>query len=90
MIGEGAFSNANHILALSEERRDGQKIRDDVNSAKLKNLVADLDWANWRLIIRAKNIGAYLNVRGSMVTNKLLVATEFCDLLWPCYYVTST
>ena len=53
MIGEGAFSNANHILALSEERRDGQKIRDGVNSAKLKDLVADLNSDDRCIILSA-------------------------------------
>ena len=75
VTGEGAFSNANHLLKFREERRDGQKNRDDANDAKLKELVADLDTTNRRLIIHAKNTGAWLNVRGTTVTGTLLAAT---------------
>ena len=53
LMGEGAFSNADHLLALREERRDGQKIRDGVNSAKLKDLVADLNSADRCIILSA-------------------------------------
>ena len=53
----GAFSGANHLLVFREERRNGEKKRDDVNDSKLKGLVRDLDTTNWRLILRAKIIG---------------------------------
>ena len=88
MMGEGACSNVDHLLVLREERPDGQKIRDEVNSAKLKYLVADLNSADQYLIISAKYIGAYLNVRGAMVTGTVLAATECCEILFPCYDVT--
>ena len=42
VTGEGNFSNADHLLTLREEMRDVQKIRDDVNSSKPKDLVNDL------------------------------------------------
>ena len=35
-MGEGEFYNADHILALREERHDKQKKRDAANGAKLK------------------------------------------------------
>ena len=35
MVGRGAFSNADHLLDLREERRDGKKNQDDVNVTKL-------------------------------------------------------
>ena len=41
--GEGAFSNADQLLALMEEMHDPQKNQEDVNDAKLKELAADLD-----------------------------------------------
>ena len=66
VMGEGVFSNGNHLLALREERRDGKKNWDDVNGT------------NHCLILRAKNIGAWLNVRGTIVTGTVLSATEFC------------
>ena len=31
-----AFSTAGHLMEIREERRDGQKIQDDTNKAKLK------------------------------------------------------
>ena len=37
--GGGAFSNADHLLALREERREREKNRDDANNATLKGLV---------------------------------------------------
>ena len=60
MTREGELANADHLLALMEERRHGQRSRDDVNDAKLKELVEDLDGTNRRLILRAKNTGAWL------------------------------
>ena len=39
VTGVGAFTNADHILGLGEERRDRQKDWDDANKTKLKGLV---------------------------------------------------
>ena len=89
-MGEGKFFNANHLLVIWEERRDIQKIRDDVNDAKLKTLVAELDSYNQNLIICTKNIGAWLNVLVNTVTSTVLVDTEFCDFVCACYDVTPT
>ena len=58
MAGEGIFFNANRLLALREERSDKLITHDDVNGAKLKDIVVDLDSADRRLILRAKNIGS--------------------------------
>ena len=46
----GRFSNAYHLLALREERFDGQKTRYDSNDAKIKGLVSNLDTNDRRLI----------------------------------------
>ena len=43
VTGGGTFSNADHLLALREERRDGHKTRDDDRNTKIKDLVVDLD-----------------------------------------------
>ena len=59
---------------LREERRDGQKIRDDFNDVKIKELVADLDGPGHRLILSAKNTSAWINVRGTTVTGAELAA----------------
>ena len=75
MTGEGEFSNANQLLMLREERHDGQEKRDDVNDAKLKELVTYLNSTDRSLILRAKNTGVWLNVRGTVVTGTLLAAT---------------
>ena len=53
-MGGGELSNTNRLLALREERHDGQKNRNDANDAKLKALVGDLIGTNRRLIIRSK------------------------------------
>ena len=79
MRGEGTFSNADHILALREERLYEKKIRDDVNVTKLKELVADLDRTDFCLIPCAKNTGAWTNVRATMLNGTLLAATLFHD-----------
>ena len=39
VMGGGALSNADHLLALGEERRDGQKHWEDANDATLNGLV---------------------------------------------------
>ena len=75
IMGEGTFSNADYLLALRKERYDIQKSRYYVNSAKLKELFAELDSANQQLILCAKNTGAWLNVKGTMVTVAVLAAT---------------
>ena len=86
--GGRRFSNVDQLLALREEIYDGQKNRDCVNDAKLKILVRYPNTTNHRLIICAKITGVCMNVRGTMVTGTVLVATEFCDLLCTCYYST--
>ena len=65
MTREGGFSNADDLLALREEIRD-EKNRDDANDAKLKEIVAELNGIDCRLILCSKNIGAWLNVWGTM------------------------
>ena len=60
--GEVVFSNADHLLDIREERRHGKKNRHDVNKAKLKELVADLDSTDRYLILRAKDTGIWLKV----------------------------
>ena len=82
MAEKGVFSNCDHQLSLREERHDGKKNWYDVNGTKLKEIVTDLNGTDYCLILRAKNIGAWLNVRGTTVTGTLLAATGFC-----CFYV---
>ena len=74
-MGEGKFSNSGHLLALREERRDIQKILDDANGAKLKELAKDLYGNDRRLILRVKNTDAWLNAWVTTVTGTLLAAT---------------
>ena len=78
MTGEGVFSNGDQLLALREERLDGKKNWYDVNGTKIKEIVTNLNRTDHCLILRAKNIGAWMNVRGTTVTGTLLAATEFC------------
>ena len=88
VIGERAFSSAYHIIALREERSDGQKVQDDSNGAKLKGLAKDIKAIDNCLIIRAKNTVSWPTVRGTTVTGTVLAATEFCGFLCACYDVT--
>ena len=69
------FSNAYHLLVIREERCDGQKIRDDVNDAKLRNLVVDLNSSDRRLILQSNNTGACMNLRDTTLTSTALAAT---------------
>ena len=88
MTGGRKFSNSNLLLSLSDERRGGQKTRDDAKDATLKGLVGYIMGTNQRLILHAKNIGAWLSIRGTTVTGTVLLATEFCDFLFTRYNVT--
>ena len=88
MTGEGVFYSADHVLALREESRAGQEKRDDINYATLKGLVGDFIDANWCLILRAKNIGSWLNSQGNTVTGALFPDTEFRNFLCTRYNVT--
>ena len=71
----GAFYHVNYLLKLREEMSDGQKNMDGVNDATLKGLFRDLKGTNRRLILRSKNTGAWLNVRGTTVTGTVFLAT---------------
>ena len=51
MMGVGAFSDTNRLLALREERCDRQKDRDITNENKLKNMVQELKGIDRRLIL---------------------------------------
>ena len=81
VTGEGVFSNGFHLLALREESLDGKKNWYDVNDAKLQEIVTNLNGSDHCLILRAKNIGAWLNVQGTTATGTVLSSTEvhiFC------------
>ena len=45
----------------------------------LKDLVTDINSSNQRLILRTNNTGAWLNVRGTIVTGTVLEATKSRD-----------
>ena len=79
LMGEGAFSNANRLLALREESHDEQKNQDDDNDAKLKGLVRDLYSTYFCLILCTENTGGWFNVQGTTVTGTVLVDRKFCD-----------
>ena len=62
MIGavtvERSFFTTKHLLVIREGRRDGQKMQDYANEAKLKGIVKDRRATDRRLILRANNIGS--------------------------------
>ena len=81
MKGGGVFSNANHLLVLEEEMRDGQKNWDEVNDTTFKGLVQDFLGTYRRLSLWVKNAGDWLSVHSTTVSGTLFLATEFCDFL---------
>ena len=88
MTGGGEFSNAEHLRMLGEERRDRHKDWEVANETKLKGLVRYLKCTNMRLILQANITGAWMSVRGTTVSGKLLSATEFWDFLCACYNIS--
>ena len=73
----GAFSNADHLRTISEERRDRKKYLDVVHKTKLKVLVINFKGADKRLLLRAKIKGAWLSVRSTTVSGTVPSATDF-------------
>ena len=71
----GALSNADHLRMLGEERLDGKKDREAAYKTKLNGLVHNLKVTDWHLILRAKNTGAWLSIRGNTVSGAVLTAT---------------
>ena len=52
-----------------------KKFQDDAKEAKLKGLVKDLKALDHGIILRDKNTGSWMTVRGTMVTGTILVST---------------
>ena len=75
VTGGGAFSNADHLWTLREERRDKKKDRDVAYEYRLKGLVRNIKVTDKLLLIRAKNTGAWLSVSGTTVSGTVLSAT---------------
>ena len=84
----GALSNSDHLRTLGEERRDGQKDREVVNETKIEGLVRDLKVTDRRLIIRAKNTGAWMRVRSTTVSDTVFYDMEFWYVLCTRYNVS--
>ena len=70
VTGEG-----HHLRTLGEEILDRKKDWEAANKTKLKGLVHDIKGTGRRLILRAKIIGAWLSVRGTTVSGRVLSAT---------------
>ena len=88
MTGGWAFSNAEHLRTLSEERRDGKKDRDVAYKSILKGLVSDLKGTNKHVILRARITGACLSVHSTSFLGTVLSATEFRIFLCACYNIS--
>ena len=71
------FSNGDQLLALREEILEEKKNRYDVNGNKIEEIVTNLNGTDNCLIVRAKNIGAWMNIWGATVNVTVLTATEF-------------
>ena len=82
------FSNTEHIRTLSEERVYRKKDRDTAYKTKLKGLVRNLKVTYKRLILPAKITGAWIIVRGTIVSVTVLSAMEFWYLLCARYNVS--
>ena len=84
----GAFSNADHLRPLSEERRDGKKERDAAYKSKLEGLLIDLKGTHKLLLLSTKSTGAWLSIRGTTVSDTVLSGMEFRDFLCARYNVS--
>ena len=84
----GVFVTADHLLELGGERHDRQKNQHDSNNVTLKSLVGDLLGTNWCLILWAKNTDACMSVRGTTVSDTVMLDTKICDVLFARYNVT--
>ena len=84
----GRFSNADHLRALGEERRNGKKYREAVYETKVKDLVRAIKFTGKRLTICSKITGAWLSVCGATVSGTVLPATEFQYLSCARYNVS--
>ena len=73
--GRGGFFNTDHLRTLSEDLHDGKEDRDVEYESRLKGLVNDLKGTDKRLLLRAKSTGAWLSVRGTIVSGTVLSAT---------------
>ena len=73
--GRGMLSNANHLRTLSEEICDRKKAWDVAYKSRIKGLVNNFQGTDKRLLLRAKSIDAWLSVRGTKVSGKVLSAT---------------
>ena len=83
----GAFSNANYLQKIGEERHDGQKDQEVVEDTKLKGSDWDIKGANRHLILQAKIIGSWMSVRSTTVSVTVFSATEFWYFLCARYNV---
>ena len=72
VTGGGAFSNADHLRTLSEERRGGKK-----HEYRFKGWVRNIKGTDKRLLLCAKITAAWLIVRGTTVSGTVLYATKF-------------
>ena len=79
MRGGGSFSDADHLRALSEERRNGKKDQDAAYEFKLKGLLSDLKVNDKRLLLRDRSMGSCLSVCGTTVSGTVLSTMEFRD-----------
>ena len=77
MTGIIVFSTANPLGGVRKETRDAQKIRDDVNYAKLGGVVKNLEEPDRRLILCPKHMGSCLTVWGTTVPGA--ATKEFSD-----------
>ena len=87
MTGGGAFSNADYLRTLSEERRYRKKDQDVAYESRLKGLVRDLKGNDKHLLLRANSTGTWLSLHSTTVSGTVLSATEFRDFLCARYNV---
>ena len=74
MTGGGAFSNADHLLEIREERSDRYKTWDYTNDATIKGSVGNLIGNDQSLILHSKNTGSWMNVLDTTLTGNFLGA----------------
>ena len=85
LAGESEFSTTYNLQAVKEERCDGKKTWDDVNNTKLDVISKNFPTLERRPFLRAKYMGSFLTVWGTIVIDTVLTATEICDFLCARY-----
>ena len=87
VTGKSEFSTTIHVIAVREQRSQGQKAHNKSNKIKFIESVHYVYTLIHRILIRLKNMCSWLTARGDTVTGTVLLVMEFHYLLFSCYNI---